>query len=81
MAAADWAGSMYANADAIHHYQRVLDALEHSVRREPLHQGAAGVRAVLVHQQQGDVVHVEVGGEAQGQQGEQIGDPHRDAAR
>ena len=29
MAAADWARSMYANADAIQHYQRALDALEH----------------------------------------------------
>ena len=27
MAAADWAAGMYANADAIQHYQRVLDAL------------------------------------------------------
>ena len=29
MAAGDWAGGMYANADAIQHYQRALDALEH----------------------------------------------------
>jgi len=29
MAAGDWARGMYANADAIQHYQRVLDALEH----------------------------------------------------
>ena len=29
MAAGDWARGMYANADAIGHYQRVLDALEH----------------------------------------------------
>jgi adenylate cyclase len=28
MAAADWARGMYANADAIQHYQRALDALE-----------------------------------------------------
>jgi len=29
MAAGDWARGMYANADAIQHYQRALDALEH----------------------------------------------------
>jgi predicted ATPase/class 3 adenylate cyclase len=29
VAAADWAGGMYANADAIQHYQRALEALEH----------------------------------------------------
>jgi len=29
MAAGDWARRMYANADAIQHYQRALDALEH----------------------------------------------------
>lgn len=29
MAAGDWARGMYANADAIGHYRRVLDALEH----------------------------------------------------
>ncbi len=29
MAAGDWAGGMYANADAIQHYQHALDALEH----------------------------------------------------
>ena len=29
LAAGDWAGGMYANADAIQHYQRALDALEH----------------------------------------------------
>ena len=29
MAAGDWAGGMYANTDAIQHYQRALDALEH----------------------------------------------------
>ncbi|HEU4366842.1 MAG TPA: adenylate/guanylate cyclase domain-containing protein [Methylomirabilota bacterium] len=29
MAAGDWARDMYANADAIQHYQRALDALEH----------------------------------------------------
>ena len=28
-AAGDWARGMYANADAIQHYQRALDALEH----------------------------------------------------
>jgi predicted ATPase/class 3 adenylate cyclase len=29
LSAGDWARSMYANADAIQHYQRALDALEH----------------------------------------------------
>ncbi len=29
MSAGDWARGMYANADAIQHYRRVLDALEH----------------------------------------------------
>jgi adenylate cyclase len=29
VSAADWARGMYANADAIQHYQRALDALEH----------------------------------------------------
>ena len=29
MAAGDWARGMYANADAIQHYRRALDALEH----------------------------------------------------
>ena len=35
MAAGDWAGGMYANADAIQHYQRALDALEQCDAVEP----------------------------------------------
>jgi adenylate cyclase len=48
MAAGDWARGMYANADAIQHYQRALDALAHC--------DAVGMERLVARERMGDLL-------------------------